>query len=206
MAAVENLGDLLGKAQFVIPLDRLAHQRGLVPHFLPPADRHGARTEPALLDRRRAPRHQHHRHMVGGGIERANRAVRQPDIGVQHHGLGPAGQEVIAVRHAKRGMFMRNGDGLRQGDAGCGSLCKSLDDRRKIGSGVGKDIVHAERLQAAEDHTAGAHFTGFGIPSIQVSTLPSRLDISIIEIQISITITFLSKAVKGGRLMRITNE
>jgi len=206
MAAVEDLGDLLGKAQFVVPLHRFPYQGRLVAHFLPPADRHGTCAEPALLDRRRAARHQHHRHMVGGRIERTDRAVRQPDIGVQHHGLGPARQEVIAVRHAERGMFMRNGNGLRQGDAGCGGLGEALDDRREIGSGIGEDIVHAERLQAAEDHTAGADLTRFCIPSIQVATLPSRLDISIIEIQISITITFLSQAVKGERLMRITNE
>src|SRR3546814_7348931 len=57
MRAVEQAGDLLRKAQLVVPLAALANHRRLVAHLLAPGDRHRAGAEAALLGRRRSEEH-----------------------------------------------------------------------------------------------------------------------------------------------------
>src|SRR3546814_14393309 len=62
-------GDLLRKAQLVVPLAALANHRRLVAHLLAPGDRHRAGAEAALLGRRRAPRHQQQRNVLAGRVD-----------------------------------------------------------------------------------------------------------------------------------------
>ena len=95
--------------------------------------------------------------MVAGRVDRPDGAIGQPDIGVQHHRLGAAGDLVEAMRHADRGMFMRHGHRVGQVDAALAGIDQALDDRRKIGPGIGEDIVDAERLELAEQGATGAH-------------------------------------------------
>src|SRR3546814_6134782 len=75
MRAVEQAGDLLRKAQLVVPLAALANHRRLVAHLLAPGDRHRAGAEAALLGRRRAPRHQQQRNVLAGRVDGADHAV-----------------------------------------------------------------------------------------------------------------------------------
>ncbi|CAN5785418.1 hypothetical protein BH23PSE1_BH23PSE1_18320 [soil metagenome] len=151
---------LLGEPELVVPFAGLAHQRGLVAHLLAPGDRHGARAEAARLGDGRAARHQQHRHMLARRVDRADRAVGEADIGVQHHRLGAAGHRVVAVRHAHRGVLVRDDEGARQRGPRGGGLGQPLDDRREVGAGVGEDDIDAERLQPGEDGAAGRHGAG----------------------------------------------
>ncbi len=152
--AVEQFGHLLGEAHLVLPLARLAHERGLVAHLLAPSDRDGPRSEPAALDGGCATRHQDHRDVIGRHVDRPDRAVGEPDVGVQDHGLGAAGREVVAVGHPHRDVLVRHDDGARHVDAVRLGLGQPFDDRREVGAGVDEHDVDAELAQPLEDRAA----------------------------------------------------
>ena len=155
MCPVHHLQRLFGKAQFVVPLCRLSDHRRLVTHFLAPADRDGAGTQPPMLQRWGAAGKQQHRHMFGRGVDRADGAVRQADIGVRHDRLSAAGRQIVAMRHAHRRMLVRNDDGFRQRDILGVRFRQAFDDGGKISAGVGEDVVHADGFQSRQDGAAG---------------------------------------------------
>ena len=94
--------------------------------------------------------------MVASGVDRADGAVGEPDIGMQHHRLGAAGHQIIAMRHAHRRVLMRDDERSRQVDAFGGGLGQAFDDRREVGAGIGEDIVDAERLEPGKDRPPAA--------------------------------------------------
>ncbi len=92
--------------------------------------------------------------MLRRGIDRANRAISQPDIGMRHHCLGFAGRKVIAMRHAHRGIFMRHDKRIGKLDILRIGFGQPFDDRRKIGAGIGKDIIHPDRFHPRQNGPA----------------------------------------------------
>ena len=148
---IEQLGHLLREPQLVVPLAGLAHEAGLVAHLLTPTDGHGPGTEPAPLDGRGAPGHQQERHVVGGGVDRADHAVGQPDVGVEDHRLGAAAGEVVAVGHAHRHVLVGYDDRPRQVTAVGVRLGEALDDRREVGARIHEHDVDTELAEAPED-------------------------------------------------------
>ena len=149
--AIQKLGHLFGKADLVLPFGRLADQRLLIEHLLPPADGNRARPEPPPFGGRRAARHDDHRDMVAPRVDDRGRAVRQAHVRVQHHCLRASRHLIEPVRHRHGGMFMRDRDGQRQVQPAPLRLDKSFDDRRKIGAGIGEHVADAECFQFGEN-------------------------------------------------------
>ena len=160
--AVHQVGDLVGEAQFVGPLRRLADQGLLVEHLLPPADRHRPGAEARMLGRRGAARHQDHRHLVAPGVDDRRRSVCQADVRVQQDGLRAPGSLPVSMRHRHGGMLVRHRDRRRQVEPRPARLHQSFDDRRKVRAGIGEDVVYAQGLQLAEDRAASGDGPGSG--------------------------------------------
>ena len=101
--------------------------------------------------------------MFGRGIDRANRTIGKTDIGVRHNGLRFSGRKVIAMRHAHRRIFMRHDQSIGKIDILCCGFGQTFDDRRKVGAGIGKDIINPDRLHAGQNRPAGGqgNLTGF---------------------------------------------
>ena len=81
--------------------------------------------------------------------------VRQPDVRVQHHRLGPTRGEVVAVGHAQRGVLVGDDDRARQFGLVRVGLRQPFDDRREVGPRVDEHDVDAESGQSGEHGTAG---------------------------------------------------
>jgi hypothetical protein len=148
--AIDDRLHLLAVAQLVVPLDILAQHAGLVVHLLAPVDRQVATAEPATLGGRRAPRGEEDRDVVARGIEEAHQRVGHADVDVDHDRLGPAGDEIVAVRHADRGVLVRDDHRLGHGAAGLAAAHQGLDDRCEIGPRVGEQPVDAACLEQGE--------------------------------------------------------
>ena len=147
---IDDRLDLLAVAQLVVPLDVLAQHAALVVHLLAPVDRHVAAAGATALGQRRAPRGEEDRHVVARGIEQAHERVRHADVDVHHDRLRAAGEQIVAVRHADRGVLVRYDHGLGHRDAGLGAAHQRLDDRGEIGPGVGEQPVDAARLEQGQ--------------------------------------------------------
>ncbi len=110
--AIDNIHGLFGEFQLVVPFDGFADHGGLITHFLPPADRYGAGAEPALFDDGRATGKNEYGNMLGCRIDRTDNAIGETHISMSHDGLCASRRQIIAVRHAHGGTFVRNDDGL----------------------------------------------------------------------------------------------
>ncbi len=89
--------------------------------------------------------------MIGRHVDRPDRTVGEPDVGVQHHRLGPAGRDVVAVRDAHRDVLVRHDDRARHLDPVGLGFGQPFDDRREVGARVDEHDVDAELAQALED-------------------------------------------------------
>ena len=138
---VDHRLDMLAAAQFVVPLRRLAHQAGLVEHFLRPLDRAVAGAVRAGLVIGRAAGGEQHRHPGARRVDQAADGVGGADIDMDHDRLGPAGNHRVAVGHADGDVFVGHGDGRGELRAAGFTAGEGFDDRRKIGAGVGEDVV-----------------------------------------------------------------
>jgi hypothetical protein len=151
VSAVDGIGDLLGRAQFEIPLGRFAHQGVLIAHFLSPIDRVEPAAETPALGHRRAARAEDRRDLARRRVERADGGVGEADIGVHHDRLRAARGEEIAMRHTHRGMLMRRDDRLGQCRVRIAVGARhGFDDRRIIGTGIDEYMVDAEGLETPQ--------------------------------------------------------
>ena len=155
ISPVHHIRHLFGEFKFIFPFGGFTDHRGLIAHFLAPANRHGARAKAALFHHRRSARHQHNRHMFGCGIDGPNRTIGKPHIGMRHHRLRLAGRQIIAMRHAHRGIFMRHDQRMRKLDVLGGGFGQSFDDGRKIRTRIGKDIINPNRLHPGQHRPTG---------------------------------------------------
>ena len=89
--------------------------------------------------------------MIGRHVDRPDRTVGEPDVGVQDHRLGAAGRDVVAVGDSHRHVLVRHDDRARHVDAVGLGFGQPFDDRREVGAGVDEHDVDAELAQALED-------------------------------------------------------
>ncbi len=108
IGARDDVGDLLGNAQLVVPLHRLAQHPALVEHLLAPVDVAVAAAELALLGDRRAAGGEDERDVVAVEIDDVVDGVGGADVDVQHHRLRPAVHRIGAVRHGDREVLVRD--------------------------------------------------------------------------------------------------
>ena len=185
ISTIHHIRHLLREFKLIFPFRAFAHQGCLIAHFLAPANRHGACTQTSLFHHRGAARHQNDRDMFGRGIDRANRTVRKPDVGVCHHGLCLAGRKVVTMCHAHRRIFVRHDQRVRQVNILCRRLGQAFDDRREVGPGIGKDVINPDGLHAGQNSPTGGQgdLTGFFLlVAFHQTPLAFSLNISIIEI------------------------
>ena len=154
-SARDHVADLVGIAQFVVPLHQLAHHAGLVEHFLRPVDRTRARAERTLLGDRRAAGGEDQRHAVARKIGEIVDGIGGADIDVHHHRLRMAGHQVGAVRHADREIFVRHQHRLRHLGVGFFGAAEGFDDRRKIGARIAEKIIDAVIGERAQEGLGG---------------------------------------------------
>ncbi len=143
--AIDHGRGLVATLHLVVPLHHLAQHAGLVVHLLRPVDVRTARALCARLGERRAARGQQHRHAVTAGINQHVDRVRRANVGVQHHRLWPPGDHRVAMRHRHRGILVRHHHRARYLAVGVGGAREGLDDRRKVGAGIAKQVVDAVR-------------------------------------------------------------
>ena len=155
IGARDDVGDLLGHAQLVVPLHRLAQHAGLVEHLLAPVDVAVAAAELALLGDRRAAGGEDQRDVVAVEVDDVVDGVGGADVDVQHHRLRPAGHGVGAVRHGDREVLVRDHQRLRHLGVGLLGAAEGLDDRREVGARVGEEIVDAVVGERAQERLSG---------------------------------------------------
>ena len=154
-AARDHVADLARHAQFVVPFHQLAHHAGLVEHFLRPVDRADARAEAALLGDRRAAGGQDQRHAVARQVGEIVDGVGGADIDVHHHRLRAAGHQIGAVRHGDRQVLVRHQNRLRHLGVGLLGAAEGFHDRRKVGAGIGEEIIDAVIGERAQERFGG---------------------------------------------------
>ncbi len=139
--AIDNVSDLRGFTQFIVPFHPFAQHAALVKHFLRPLDVATARAGETAFGHGRTPGAEQDRHVVAAGIRDGIDRIRGTDADMNHDCLGAAGGEKIAVRHGDSGIFMRYEDRGRIGSLFCQCLAIGFDDGRKIRAGVEKQFV-----------------------------------------------------------------
>ena len=160
--SIQHGFDLLGMAQLVVPLHELAQHRALVEVLLRPVDVVVARggQGPGLGDRGASCGEQEG-HVLARGIDEAVQGVGGAHADVDHHGLGPAGDHGVAVRHGDAHVLVRHDHDFGQAPAELLPLGIGLDDWGEVGAAVGKEIVDAARGEQA-DPGVGGGFRGEG--------------------------------------------
>ncbi len=153
--ARDHVTDLSRHAQLVVPLHQLAHHAGLVEHFLRPVNRARARAEGAFLGDRRAPGGENERDAIARQVGEIVDRVGRADIDVNHHGLRMSGHQIGAMRHADREVFVRDEHGPRDLGIGLFGAAEGFHDRRKVGAGIGEEILDAVIGQCAQECFGG---------------------------------------------------
>ncbi len=141
--AVDHGFELDAVPQLVIPFDDLAQHTGLVEHLLRPVDVGVARAWEPLLGQRRAAGGEEDRHVGARCIEESAQRVGGADADMHHDRRHPPRRRGIAVRHRQRQIFVRRNQRLRRRQAAMRRLGVGLDDRRKIGPGIGEEVFDA---------------------------------------------------------------
>ncbi len=112
--AIHHRLQLGGLAELVVPLDVLAQHAGLVEGLLRPVDVRVARArQRAVLGDGGAARGEQDRDLRPRRVDDGAGAVRRPHRDMDHHRLGPAGDQVVAVSHRDRDELVRHGDRAR---------------------------------------------------------------------------------------------
>ncbi len=159
---VDQAGDLVAEAGVIIPLRCLPHHPGLVAHLLAPVDTRIAAAGAPGLGNRRAAGDQQDRHLVARRVQEAHNAVRQTDIGMQHHRLRLARHHRVAIGHPHRDRLVRDRERLRHVPALGHAIAVGLDDGGKIRAGIGKEIVDARLLHRQDKRIGGGAGRGSG--------------------------------------------
>ena len=155
IGAGHDIADLLGHAQLVVPFHQLAQHAGLVEHFLRPVDRAVAAAEISGLGDRRAPGREEQRNAIAAHIGDIVDRVGGTDIDVHHHRLRLAGHQIGAVRHGDCEVLVRHQHRPRH--LAVGTFARAaigLDDRRKVGAGIGEEKIDAMIGKRAQKNLA----------------------------------------------------
>ena len=153
--ARHDIADLARRSQFVIPLHQFAYHAGLVEHFLCPVNGARARTERTFFGDRGASSGEDQRHAVARQVGEVVDGVGGADIDVDHHGLRPAIHQIGAVRHGHRQIFMRYQHRHRHFGVGLLGAAEGFDDRRKVCTGIGEQIIGAVIGERAQEGLGG---------------------------------------------------
>ena len=155
VGAGDDVADLLGHAQLVVPFHQLAHHAGLVEHFLRPVDRAVAAAEISGLGNRRASRREEQRNTVAAHVGEIVDRIGGADVDVHHHRLRPAGHQVRAVRHGDREILVRHQHRPRHlAVRAFARAAIGLDDRREIGARIGEEEIDAVLGKRAQENLA----------------------------------------------------
>ncbi len=158
--AGDDVVDLVGTAELVVPLDHFAQHAGLVEHLLRPVDVDVAGARGAGLGDGSAAGGEQEGDVVAGGVDQGVDGVGGADVGVGHDGLGAAGDGGVAVGHGDGGVFVGHDHGAWDGAVGAGGAGVGLDDRGEVGTRVGEEVVDAlggEGVQVVFGGDAGGH-------------------------------------------------
>ena len=142
----DGTGRLPG-SQLVVPLHELAHHAALVETLLAPVDVAVARGGAAGFGQRRAASREQDRNLVAVRVHELTDRVGGADRHVHHDAGGLARDAVVAVGHGHRHVLVRHGDELR---ILARPACQALDDRGKVGPGIGEHVLDAAPGQLGE--------------------------------------------------------
>ncbi len=149
--AIHQVSHLFGESQFAIPFHGFPDHGTLIPHLLAPVDRCRTAAPSGVLGHRRAAGHDEHGNLVGRRVDDSHERVREPDVGMDHHRLGPAGCKKVTVRQCDRRGLVRHDDRSGRAVGLPAPLGKRLDDRCRIRSGIGEEIVDSVRFEARQE-------------------------------------------------------
>ncbi len=147
---------LLGMAQLVVPLYELAQHGALVEVLLCPVNVVVARGgQGAGLGDRGAACREQDRHVLARGVDQPVQGVGGAHADVDHHGLRPAGDHGVAVRHGDAHVFVRHDHDFGQAPAEFLPLGVGLDDRREVGAAIGEEVVDTAGGEQADPGLGG---------------------------------------------------
>ncbi len=167
--ALDDLAQVEAVPQFVVPFHQFTQHAGLVVHFLRPVDPRVAAACAPVFEKGRAPGGEKQRALIARGVHQRADGVRGADTDVQHHRLRPPAGERVAVRHADSEVLMRTNHRRGELQPGLHRARVSLDDRRRVGSGVDIQPVDPARLEQREIRLGdraygdGGEFGGVGL-------------------------------------------
>ena len=94
-------------------------------------------------------------HVRARGVDDAGDRVAGADDHVDHHDLGPAGDQRVAVGHAHRRHLVRDRHGPGNGLALREALGVRVDERREVRPGVREEVLDAARRQELQIGVGG---------------------------------------------------
>ena len=136
-------------------------------------DRPAARTEAALFGDGRAAGGEQQRHAIPAQVDDVVDGVGGADIDVHHHGLGPAGHQVGAMRHGDREVLVRHQYRSRHLGVRVAGPAEGFDDRRKVGARIGEEEIDAMLGERPQEDLAGNGCARGGL-SVRQGILPGR--------------------------------
>ena len=151
----DQVADLVGLAQLVIPFHQLAQHAGLIEHFLRPVDGARARAERTLFGDRRSARSKDQRHAVARKIDQVVDGIGGADVDMHHHRLRTPGHQISAVRHADREVFVRHQNRFRHLGVGLLGAGEGFDDGREVGAGIAEEVIDAVIGKPAQEGLGG---------------------------------------------------
>ncbi len=140
-SAIDDLGDVGGRAELIVVLDVLTDDAALVSGVLQPVDELiAAAGELPVLGHRRQPGEDEHRYPVAGSIVDGAGERLGAAVDVDEDGLGATAELSVAVGAAQRHHLVRAGDDIGNAAAGDPRFGDGLDDGGMVAAEIRKYV------------------------------------------------------------------
>ena len=150
MRTRDNVADLLGHPQFIIPFHRLAQHGRLVEHFLTPMDRTAATAEGILFCDRRPACDKDQRNAIATEVQDVIDRIGRPDIHMKHHGLRPSRHGIGTMSHGDSEILVRHNNSRRDFHITTRCTAISFHHRRKIRTRICEEKIDAVFMQGLQ--------------------------------------------------------